>query len=502
MSIQSVESFEENFGVDKESCSIDDWKDVFANTNSIQFFLHLFRKCSEHFLAYLDRTNSSIVHGLIKSQMSTNAKIRSLKILLIRDVNCNKPDDNGKSVLDYLIEDNDYECIKVLLQYGRNLEVSDECLSGTFQLRNKQEEVFRLLFAHAVKHNIASHLTGVSDGDTFLHDIVLQEKEKKPFKKWMEFFLSFLKVNINAVNNDGLTIFDLLLLNNARKRCKCAIKLLLKHRCPNISNDDYLELPLFLLNQKIISQQFKAEFLEEFSKKVPLSMYLLKSDACVADSEVSFNESKSSFSPKYLKPKQFAPCSFIKSSCMSSPNNINSSIMLPNHEETNVIFEIKTSDEVCQEGKAKSSQKDVTEVAKVKNYLSTNEAIVYHNYIVGKNSKMPYICTQVTSESNDTGYEEEFNDSGYKEEEITRNTLSNNKSIQQVVHESSTILCTVKNPWNNECLYQKCCIVDLTNCSNLGQGSYGTVYVAHCNGLPCIAKEVCPIYAEKVTKII
>ena len=429
MSIQSVESFEENFGVNKESCSIDDWKDVFANTSSMQFFLHLFRKCSEHFLAYIDRTNSSIVHGLIKSQMSTNAKLRSLKILLIRDVNCNKPDDNGKSVLDYLIEDNDYECIEVLLQYGRNLEVSDECLSGTFQLRNKQEEVFRLLFAHAVKHNIAPHLTGVSNGDTFLHDIVLQEKEKEPFKKWMGYFLSFSKVNINAVNNDGLTVFDLLLLNYEKKRCKYAIKLLLKHRCPNISNDDYLELPLFLLNQKIISQQFKAQFLEKFSKKVPLSMYLLKSDACVADSEVSFNESKSSFSPKYLKPKQFAPCSFIKSSYMSSPNNTNSSIMLPNHEEADVIFEIKMSDEVFQGSKAKSSQKDVTKVAKVKNYLSTNEAIVYHNYILGKNSKIPYIC----------------------------------------------------NKW--------------------GQGSYSTVCVAHCNGLPCIARAACPFHTEKSNNI-
>lgn len=193
MSLQSVESFEENFGVNKESCSIDDWKDVFANTNSMQFFLHFFRKCSEHFLAHIDRTNSSIVHGLIKSQMSTNAKLRSLRILLVRDVNCNKPDDNGKCVLDYLIEDNDYECIEVLLQYGHNLEVSDECLSRAFQLRNKQEEVFMLLFAHAVKHNIAPHLTGVSDGDTFLHDIVLQEKEKEPFKKWMGFFYLFQK---------------------------------------------------------------------------------------------------------------------------------------------------------------------------------------------------------------------------------------------------------------------------------------------------------------------
>ena len=190
MSIQSIETFEKAFC--SEETFSHDWKDVFFNTSS-KFLLYFFRKCSQHFLAYLDGTHSSVVHGLIQSQLSTADKKKNLKTLLIRDVDCNKPDDSGKSVLDYLIENNDCECIEVLLNYGQNLEVSHKCVLKAFQLRNEQEEVFKLLFAYAIKHKIAPYLTGVSDGDTFLHDVILYEKEELPFKKWIGYFCHFQK---------------------------------------------------------------------------------------------------------------------------------------------------------------------------------------------------------------------------------------------------------------------------------------------------------------------
>ena len=400
MSIQSVKTFEKKF-CNEETLSNHDWKDVFFNTNST-FLLYFFRECSEHSLAHLDSTRSSVVHGLIKLQLSTADKKKNLKVLLTRDVDCNKPDGSGKVVLDYLIESNDFECIEVLLRYGHNIEVSDKCLTQAFQLRNKQEEVFKLLFAYAVRHKKAPYLTSVSDGDTFLHDVILHEKEKLPFKKWVGYFLSFQEVNIKAVNSNDLTIFDLLLEKNEVKRCKYTIKLLIKHRFPNISNNGDLELTLFSLNQKTTSQQYKNEIFKYLSSKVYLSLCKLKKESKNADTtdrKLRADGNGNAFSHKYLKPRQFpkqlATCSFKKLAHFSSPNNNNISIKLPNYEEVDITFETdeacqKSRHKICPEGKTKLSQRSIAKIAEVKNYISSNEAVAYCKSVTGEKAKIHY----------------------------------------------------------------------------------------------------------------
>ena len=523
MSSEVVENFEEIIFCNiAKGRLIHNLINVFLNTGS-NFYLYFFRKCSKQFLDYQDDTRSSIIHGLIKSQMSSLAKLKSLKILLIRDVNCNKPDGKEKFALDYLVEDNDCDCIAVLLQHSQNLKISDKCLSKAFQLRNKQEKAFKLLFTYAVKHNIAPYLTGISDGDTFLHDIMVQEKEKIPFKKWMGYFLSFSEININAVNNNGLTVLDLLFMNYERKKCKYTIELLIKYRSSIISNHDSLELPLFLLNQKTRSQQFKKEFFKYFSKKIFFSMYSLKRENWLSKyisttDEVNVIGNKSFFSHKYLKLKHVL-CLFTKlpyTSKKFSPNNNNTPIKLPNCEESEISFKISSI--IYQENITKSSQKCITETAKAKKYLSSKEAIAYRNLIAVNNSETLQKCTQMTPESNnsayesndskcreekfeeesscDSGYEEGTTGSGYNVEEFdiehkVENKTDSNKSIQQL-QGSSTVLCTVKNPWNNELLYQKCCIAELLNYRKLDQVPYGILHDVVCNGQPCVAKAVHP----------
>ena len=462
---KAVEKLEKFLCDNAKDYLIHDWIDRYILNTNLKLFLYFFRKCSEQFLAYQDNSaQSSIIHGLVKSQMSSSDKMKSLKMLLIRDVNCNKPDGTGKFVLDYLIEDNDYECIEVLLQYGQDLKVSEKCLSKVFQLRNKQEEAFRLLFVYAIKHKVAPHLTGLSDGDTFLHEIMLREKEKAPFKKWMGYFLSFSEVSIDAVNNNGFKAFDLLFLNYEKKRCKCAIKLLIKHRFPNISNYNCLKPEMFSLTT---SQQFKKDVFNYF-KKAFFSVRNKNKNASTTDNEFSIIVSEKNFSHKYLKLKQTALWSSTKSLKKSSQNS--SPLNLPNHEETEKLFEIETSGKAHRENKIRSSQKSITETVKAKKHLSSKEAVAYRNLIRGKNFKMPFFCTQATSESNSSGCTEE----------LRRGSVSNSISFQQLL-QSSTILSSVKNLWNNELLGQKCCIVE----PSLGQESYGIVYDAVCNGPPC-----------------
>ena len=473
MSNKAVEELEKFLHDNAEDYLIHDRIDRYILNTSSKFFLYFFRKCSEQFLACQDNAHSSIIHGLVKSQMSSSNKMKSLKMLLIRNVNCNKPDGTGKFVLDYLIEDNDYECIEVLLQYGQDLKVSEKCLSKVFQLRNKHEEAFRLLFAYAIKHKVAPHLIGLSDGDTFLHEIMLYEKEKALFKKWMGYFLSFSEVSIDAVNNNGFKAFDLLFLNYEKKRCKCAIKLLIKYRFPNISNYNCLKLEMFSLT---ISQQFKKDVFNYFKKA-----FLNKNkNTSTTDNEFSIIVSEKYFSHKYLKLKQTALWSSTKSLKKSSQNS--SPLNLPNHEETEMLFEIETSGKAHRENKIRSSQKSITETAKAKKYLSSKEAVAYRNLIGGKNSKMPFFCTPATSESNSSGCTEE----------IRRDLVSNSILFQRLLQES-TLLSSVKNLWNNELLGQNCCIVKLS----LGQESYGIVYDAVCNGPPCVTKAVSPCIAEK-----
>ena len=381
MSSEFVERTEETYyNNETKSYSIDDWRSVFSIATSLQLFLFFFRKCSEKFLTCKDKMCCYIVHGLVKSQLSVTYKAKILKMVLIRGVGVNHPDGTGKTVLDYLIDDNDDECTEVLLEHNRDLEVSDKCLTRAFQLRNQKQKLFKLLFAYAIKHNIAPHLTGASDGDTFLHEIVLQEKEKAPFKEWLEYFLSFSAVKINAVNNNNCTPFDLV-LNYEKERCKCFIKLVVKYKFPNISDDDILKLPQFLLKQKTPSDQIFSYCLKETEHST------LQSDEVITDNQTEF-ATRGVFSHKYLKFKQCVPYLSTKElQCASKklPLNVGShSTKLPNHEEVDLPFEMsclsgqeKTNSP--QKCKGKKSQKSLLETAKTKTYLSTNETIAYHS---------------------------------------------------------------------------------------------------------------------------
>ena len=469
MSNKAIEELEKVLRDNAKDFLIHDWIDEYIlNTNSKFLSLFFFRKCSEQFLAYQDYTHSSIIHGLVKSQMPSSDKMKNLKMLLLRDVNCNIPDGTGKFILDYLIKDNDYKCVEVLLQYGRDLQVSEKCLSKVFQLRNKQEEVFRLIFAYAIKHGVAPHLTGVSDGDTFLHEIMLHEKEKAPFKKWMRYFLTFSEVNISAVNKNGLTVIDLLFCNYEKKRCKCAIKLLINYRFPSyISNDDLcFKLPmLFSLtpNQK-----------DAFNYLCKKAFFSIKNENLLLKNVGTTDDNETNFCHKYLKLKQTASWSSTKSSYMPKKSLQNGLLNLPNHEENEILFEIEISDKVHRKNKTKSSQKSITKNAKAKKYLSSKEAVAYRNLIGGKNSKMLFFCTQITSSGR------------YLKSEETRDSVSISKSLQQfILLKSSIILCRIKT--NS--------IIDSSKCRKLSQGSYGTVYEQ-----TCVTKAVSSCIAERINR--
>lgn len=468
MSNKTVEELETHL-LFANDLSIHDWIDNhILHTKSKFLPLCFFRKCSKQILAYQDDTYSSIMHGLVKSKMSSLDKMKSLKVLLTRDVNCNKPDGNGKVVLDYLIKDNEYNCIEVLLQYGRDVKVSENCLSKAFQLRNEQEEVFRLIFAYAIKHKVAPHLTGVSDGDTFLHKIILCEKEKASFKKWMGYFLTFSDVNISAVNNDGLTVIDLLFRNCEKKRCKRGIKLLIKYRCPNISDNGLcFKLPMFSLTPD------QKDLINCLCKKAIKNENLLLKNVGTTD------DNKTNFSHKYLKLKQTASWSSTKSSHIpkkSSQNSSTSLLNLPNHEENEILFKIEISGKARRENKTKSTQKSLTKNAKAKKYLSSEEAVAYRNLIGGKNSKMLFFCTQMTLSG------------GYIKSKETREFVSISKVFQQLLQKSSIILCRITN------------VIKSSKCRKLGQGSYGTVYDAVNNQQTHVAKTVSPCIAERINK--
>ena len=144
----------------RKSFVIPDWKGVFFKrvfkNPSSQLFLYFFRKCSEQFLTCQDQTGSCILHGLVKSQLPTTAKIKVFKIVIDRGINVNQLDGTKRTVLDYLIENNDIECIEVLLKHSHCLQISDKYL---LLLQNTQKEVCEMLFKYADKHKIAPHLT-------------------------------------------------------------------------------------------------------------------------------------------------------------------------------------------------------------------------------------------------------------------------------------------------------------------------------------------------------
>ena len=172
LSLESARKIENAFfDAERQKHVINDWGDLFFKTTSSQKLLHFFRKCSEQFLACQDDTSSCIMHGLVKSQqLSITTKAKCLKILLDRGVSTDHLDDSKKGILDYLIEINDSgDCIEILLKHGENIQVSEKSLLLAFNLRNQQKKGFKFLLAYAVKQNIAPHLTGISDGDTFLH---------------------------------------------------------------------------------------------------------------------------------------------------------------------------------------------------------------------------------------------------------------------------------------------------------------------------------------------
>ena len=432
MSSKIVEELENIFCDNARYYLIHNWIDTFLLDRSPKFLLHLFRKCSKQFLAYQDDTYSSMIHGLVKSHMPSSNKMKSLKMLLSRGVNCNKLDGNKKSILDYLVEDNDLECIKILLEHGQNLIISGNCLSRSFQLRNTHEEIFRLLFAYAIKHKVAPNLTGILDGDTFLHEIMIHEKEMALFKKWMGFFLSFPEININAINNDGLTIFDLLLLNYKKKRCKCAIKLLIKYRFSKIN---CVQPQLYSFKSRI-----KKKICNHLSKKAFFSISVFNNENLELNStnnELSIISSGKGFSHKYLKLKHAPMWSYAKSlqTLNKSSDDSRSVLSLPNYEETEIIFKVEIFDKTSQRSKTK--QTHLPELANAKKYLSSKEAIALitkDNYKV-----LTYHPKKNTKSKKDE----------YMEKETKKDLASNSK---QLLQESSTIRCTAKDTWNKELL--------------------------------------------------
>ena len=164
MSRKFVKRIERRFYNNARKCYvIPDWKSVFLisafKRSSSQLFLFFFKNCSEQFLTCQDQTGSYIIHGLVKSQLSTSAKRKILETVIDRGINCvNLLDGIKRSALDYLIDNNDIKCIEVLLKHGHYLQVSDKCLSRTLQLRNTQK-ICEVAFTYADKHYIASHLT-------------------------------------------------------------------------------------------------------------------------------------------------------------------------------------------------------------------------------------------------------------------------------------------------------------------------------------------------------
>lgn len=299
--------------------------------------------------------------------------------------------------------------------------------------------------------------------------------------------MSFPEININVVNNNRLTIFDLLLQNNEIKRCKYAIKLLIKHRYPDISINDCLELTLFSLRQSSKHQQFNNEIFNYFSNKSCSSLKKESKNADTKDRESSSDGNENPFIRKFLNRKQLALCSFTKSSYMSSPNSSNSSIKLPNYEETDITFETsevlskrktyrENKHKIFQESKTKLSQKPIAKFAKVKPYISSNEAIKYCNFIARKKDKMPYFCTQTTCESNYSEYSEECNGRYSKEKVVTDSLLNKSVSVTK-------------------------CAVELSVYRKLSQGSYGIgIYDVLCRQ-PYVSKAVITFAVVKCNKI-
>ena len=457
MSNKAVEELENILCHNAKDYLIHEWIDKCFLDKSPKFLSYFFRKCSEQFLAYQDGKCSSIIHGLVKSHMSSSNKIKSLKMLLIRGVNCNKLDGNKKSILDHLVEDNDWECIKILLDYGQNLMVSENCLCRVFKLRNKHEEIFRALFAYAIKHKVAPNRTGISDGDTFLHEIMVHEKEIAHFKKWMGFFLSFPEININALNNDGLTIFDLLLLSYKKKKFKCAIKLLIKY------NIDCIQPQLFSFKSQI-----KKEICNYISKQDFFSISVLKNENLelnTSNTELSIISSGKGFSHNYLKLNQIPLWSSTNSS-QTLKKSLNDSVNLvniPNYEETEITFEVEIFDKIPQRSKPK--QTHLPKLAKAKKYLSSKEAIVL---IKEDNHKALPCQSKMTAESNKGGYMEE----------TKTDSVSNSTSTQQLLQELSANERTVSIYKLKHKL--------LHHYRKLGQGSYGTSNDTNHDGNPCV----------------
>ena len=483
MSNKAVEELENILCHNAKDYLIHEWIDKCFLDKSPKFLSYFFRKCSEQFLAYQDGKCSSIIHGLVKSHMSSSNKMKSLKMLLIRGVNCNKLDGNKKSIFDLLVEDNDWECIKILLDYGQNLMVLENCLCMVFKLRNEHEEIFKALFAYAIKHKVAPNLTGISDGDTFLHEIMVHEKEIAHFKKWMGFFLSFPEININALNNDGLTIFDLLLLNYKKKKCECAIKLLIKYRINKFSKIDCIQPQLFSFKSQI-----KKEICNYISKQDFFSKSVLKnenSELCTSNTELSIISSGKGFSHNYLKLKQTPLWSSAKSS-QTLKKSLNDSVNLvniPNYEETEITFEVEIFDKIPQ--KSKPKQTHLPELAKTKKYLSSKEAIVLIKE--DNNKSLPCHLKMITESKKD----------GYMEEETKRDSVLISNSTQQLSQESSTIESTESlEKLENESSHH----IELLNYRKLHKRSYVTSNDVLYNGHPHVDKAVNPFKGKKSNK--
>jgi len=478
---------------------MEDWKAFLSRTEFKQnqfLVVFFFRKCKEELLYCQDSSGSMVLQALVQSQLFSTFKQKCLKILASRlDLNCK--DSTGRTVLDYLVEFDDCNCITALMHTNHDVHISDGCLKKAFHCRNQHEEMFKLLASYAIKHNIAPHLTGIKDGDTFLHKIMLHEKDKQPFKKWLLFLLSFPEIDIGAVNSDALTAFDLLFINFDKKRCKYAIKCLFIARFPNVpTTNGLIEFPEIPVRDQTAKRAFNislAKYCYKRSFKMLRKLVINSGDdvqcdtACTGSiAEVETTSSKSRYIKskhviKYLSRNLFKNNGFgntVKST------TVNDQIMIPN-EEIDIPFELKVeSEKIVKQNKSKrQSQNSLIESAKVKMYLSSKEAIAY-NTLPNNKKIQAEIKSDESNASNDSGYVED-------NKSQTDEAVIINEEVCNILHVSSTVSCCTKISFYDKLLHCKYCIKDLTIFNEeIGRGSYGKVCSASYEGRLCVVKEI------------
>ena len=469
MGQSAVKQIEKDFYSNrKEGNTMDIFQHYLSLHQDPKHLMFFFRKCEKNFLSIIEPW---ILHCLMKSELPSMPKQKLLKIILCRGVSSNHLDSTGKSFLDNLIESNDCECIKILLENDLKLNITSDHLERVFKNRNQHEEVFELLIEHAIKHNIAPHLTGVGDGNTFLHKIILHETNLQKFKKWLKFLLSFPEIDFGAVNSDGLTAFDLLFTNFNKKQCKWAIESLLTARfsqCCTIDGILRIELPLIPIRQTDARRFYKEKFYKYCLEK---AFTVLKSQMDKSD------HSEDELVYQYIVEQ--------------STNQQTKTITLPNEEVDGISFEV----DMCakkkpmifpeQKDRKKQSLISLLKNTEVKEHISSKEAVALRSSLHGK---VVGINTKVHDEVNASSPELIDNDV---------NISSNDKIFcnRYVPHQSSTVFCAFRNPWSGKLLHHRYIFSadGLTILNEIERGSYGTIHDAFYEGKTCVVKQIHPI---------